>query len=262
MAQSKRHRTREASASGPTSGQSIASTGEAAVEFLDQMKGTLPELITTPDLETLNTGLRFFFSELRLSSALFQQSGSGGRAGAVKALGATWRLVALFAQPLSELLHLPMLHLQDALQSLDEGTVSPMLTPVPHSGRTSSTGGRAALRGHVAGTVTRLIEANVPRGQAHAQVAKALVRLGVRPERGSGQITATTVRHWCAEVATDVSRRGAAAIVYDGMFTDEERRRFSGLPSDQERRALTLNSLAGFVRAHFPSILSPTQKTS
>jgi hypothetical protein len=52
-------------------------------------------------------------------------------------------------------------------------------------------------------------------------------------------------------VATDVSRRGAAAIVYDGMFTDEERRRFSGLPSDQERRAFALNSLAGFVRAHF-----------
>jgi hypothetical protein len=226
------------------------------------MKGTLPELVTTPDLETLNTGLRFFFSELRLSSALFQQSGSGGRAGAVKALGATWRLVALFEQPLSQLLHVPILHLQDALQSLDEGTVSPMLTAVPHSGRASSTGGRAALRGHAAGTVTRLIEANVPRGQAHALVARALVRLGVRPERGSGQITATTVRHWYAEVATDVSRRGAAAIVYDGMFTDEERRRFSGLPSDQERRALTLNSLAGFVRAHFPSILSATQKTS
>jgi hypothetical protein len=80
VAQSRRHKTREASASGPTSGQPIAATGEAAVEFLDLMKGTLPELITTPDLETLNTGLRFFFSELRLSSALFQQSGRGGRA--------------------------------------------------------------------------------------------------------------------------------------------------------------------------------------
>jgi hypothetical protein len=54
-------------------------------------------------------------------------------------------------------------------------------------------------------------------------------------------------------VAADISRRGAAATVYDGMFTDDERRRFSGLPSDKERRALALNSLAGFVQAHFPN---------
>jgi hypothetical protein len=36
-----------------------------AREFLDRMKGTLPEQITPADLETLNTGLRFFFSTLR-----------------------------------------------------------------------------------------------------------------------------------------------------------------------------------------------------
>jgi hypothetical protein len=161
------------------------------------MKGTLPELITKPDLKTLNSGLRFFFSELRRASMLFRQSGRGGRAGAVKVVGATWRLVALFQQPLSEVLHIPILRLEDALLKLDEGTVSPMLRPVPHSGRASSTGGRAALRGHAAGTVARLIEANVARKEAHALVASALVELGIRPERGAGHITATTVRHLC-----------------------------------------------------------------
>jgi hypothetical protein len=35
-----------------------------ATEFLDRMKGTLPEQITAADLETLNEGLRFFFSKL------------------------------------------------------------------------------------------------------------------------------------------------------------------------------------------------------
>ena len=62
----------------------------------------------------------------------------------------------------------------------------------------------------------------------------------------------TTVRHWCDDVAADVGRHGGAAIVYDGMFTDEERRGFSALPSDQARRSLALKSLAGFVLANFP----------
>ena len=84
-------------------------------------------------------------------------------------------------------------------------------------------------------------------------MAEALVELGVRPERGNKQITARTVRTWCEKVAEDVGRRGAAAIVYDGMFTDDERRRFSALVSDQARHALALKSLAGFVGVHFPS---------
>jgi hypothetical protein len=97
------------------------------------------------------------------------------------------------------------------------------------------------------------VEANVSLPDARALVAEALVELGVRPERGSKQITARTVRTWCEEVAEDVGRHGAAAIVYDGMFTNDERRRFSALESDQARHALALNSLAGFVGVHFSS---------
>ena len=206
----------------------------------------------------MNTGLRFFFSDLRRASELFHQSDYAGRQGAIKALAAAWRLVALFKQPFSENLFLPILHLQDALRKLDEGTVAPMLKPARRRGRTTSTDARAALRGHAAGTVTRLKEAGISWEDARSLVAEALVKLGVRPERGTGQITARTVRTWCEEVAADVGRRGAGAIVYDGMFTDDERRRFSGLPSDKRRRALALNSLAGFVRAHFPNTQTPT----
>ena len=141
-----------------------------------------------------------------------------GRQGAIKALAAAWRLVALFKQPFSENLFLPILHLQDALRKLDEGTVAPMLKPARRRGRTTSTDARAALRGHAAGTVTRLKEAGISWEDARSLVAEALVKLGVRPERGTGQITARTVRTWCEEVAADVGRRGAGAIVYDAMF--------------------------------------------
>ena len=240
MAQSNTPRPRNSGGRTSPSGPTDDPPGELieATEFLDRMKGTIPEQITAADLETLNEGLRFFFSKLRLASGLFRQSESGEdhRHAAIVALDAAWRLVALFKQPFSENLFLPLLHLRDALGKLDEGTVAPMLKPVRRRGRTTSTDARAALRGHAAGTVERLVEAGVPLEDARTLVAEALNKLGVRPERGSGQITARTVRTWCEEVAADVGRHGAAAIVYHGMFTDEERRRFSGLQSDRARQ--------------------------
>ena len=222
------------------------------IDFLDRTRGTLPELIAVGDLETLNWGLSFFFADLRRAWELFQQPEGHGRAGAISALGATWRLIALFEQPFAENLHMPILSLQDALFALDGNNVSPMLRPVRHSGRARSTGARVALRGHAVGTVARLVQAGVPQERAHALVANVLVKLGVQPERGSRPITATTVRHWCDEVAADVGRRGGAAIVYDGMLKDEERQRFSALPSDHARQSFALKSLAQWVAAVLP----------
>ena len=89
-----------------------------ATEFLDRMKGTLPEEITSADLETLNTGLRFFFSKLRLASGYFINQATSSRHGAIVALDAAWRLVALFKQPYP--LTSPILHLQGALGSSTE----------------------------------------------------------------------------------------------------------------------------------------------
>jgi hypothetical protein len=222
------------------------------------MKGTLPEQITAGDLETLNAGLGYFFSDLRRAFALFQRSEAQGRPAVVKALGATWRFIALFNQPFAEILHVPILRLQDALLALDQNVVYPMLRPVPRIGRASSTGVLAGLKGHAAGTVTRLTQARVPLEEAHAAVARALNKLGARPERGSGPITATTVRHWCDDVAADVSRHGEAAIVYDTMFRDEERERFSRLPSDQARRSIALKSLPEWVAAVLPELQKPS----
>jgi hypothetical protein len=83
---------------------------------------------------------------------------------------------------------------------------------------------------------------------AHRLVAKELGKLGLKPERGSGDLKATTVRHWCDEVASEVSRTGVAGDVYDRMFTEDEVKRFKALDSDQARKDLALASLAAFVR--------------
>ena len=271
MAQNKTPRPRQSGGQKLPSGPTEEPPRELveAAEFLVRMKGTLPEQITAADLETINTGLRFFFSKLRLASGLFRQSGDDSRHGAIVALDAAWRLVALFKQPYAECLHLPALHLRDALRQLDEGSVPRMLIKsVRRPGRSRSSDPRAALKGRAAGTVAQLVNAGMSRPDAYAQVAEALGKLGVRRERGvrrrrdseeiaSSEITARTVRLWCEEVDADVGRHGVAAFVYDDMFTDDERQKFSSLPSDRARLEHALNSLAAFVQAHFPSIQKP-----
>jgi hypothetical protein len=179
------------SPSGPT-GDPARVVVEAA-EFLNRTKGTLPEQIAPADLEKLNAGLDFLFSYLRGASEIFHRSDHGGRDAAIIALDAAWRFIALFKQPYAENLIVPILHLQAALRSLDENNVSPMLRPVRRPGRARSTDARAALRGHSAGTVARLVEAGILLPEAHALVAEALNTLHEQSERGAGRITPRTV---------------------------------------------------------------------
>jgi hypothetical protein len=224
----------------------------ASLEFLEQSKATLPEVVSERDLETLNEGLRFLFAGLRHASKLYQRSEGHGRAGARRALSAVWQFIALFDQPFAAALHVPILQLEVALRALDDNNVDPMLAPVPRRGRAKSTDKRAALKGHVVGTVIRLISAGVTQQQAYDQVATALVKFGVRPERGSRPITATTVRHWCDDVVADVSRRGVAAMIFHGMFTPEENERYAKQPTREKQRSLAFTSLKNFLQTFSP----------
>jgi hypothetical protein len=209
------------------------------------MKGTLPEAIRPPDLEILNAGLRFFFADLRAARREF---GDTQRDGVIKALGALLRFIVLFETPLAELLHVPVLLLHEALLGLDDNIVRPLLKPVKKDGRSGSGMAREALKGKTAGTVQLLFQAGISTSDAHRLVGRELGKLGLKTERGSGDLKATTVRHWCDEVAGDVGRTGIASYVYDRMFTEDEVKRFKALDSDQARKDLALASLAAFVR--------------
>ena len=116
---------------------------------------------------------------------------------------------------------------------------------------------RQALKGHVAAAVQRLLQAGIAVVDARQRVAKELRKLGMKPERGAGDVTATTVRHWCDEVEQDVGRRGAAAVAYDMTFTDDEVKRFKALPTDKARQDHALASLAAFVRDILPGTQNP-----
>jgi len=223
---------------------------KASYEFVVQNAGSLPEAVAETDLDALNAGLRFLFADLRCAQRLYREEGDNGRVGASAALGAIWRFVMLFKGPLAETLHVPILNLHDALESLDNNLVLPMLKPIPCSGRAPSSDRRKALKGCAAATVQRLLRTGLKSQDANLAVAKKLRQLGIRPERGSDEITDDTVRHWCEEVAIDVARHGTAAMMYDSMFTPAEIDRFSALPMDQAR-SHALNSLAGFVQEIF-----------
>jgi hypothetical protein len=241
---SRRSRRRVAAATGTTTKARPEGVAENH-DFAVRMRGKLPEAITSEHLELLNSGLQFLFADLRTAC---ETHAANRREGELIALGALMRFVSLFETTLSEQLHLPILALRGALFDLEENIVGPSLQRVKKPGRSRSSMEREALKGHVAATAQRLFQAGMSTTDAHDLIAKELKKLGVKPERGSGDLKATTVRDWCDEVAADVSRAGVAANVYDGMFTEAEVKRFKALASDQRRKAFALESLRAFVR--------------
>jgi len=246
------HRSRRCVATTTTStrGKTKSDDSPPHLDFLKRYAGALPETIAEGDLETLNSGLVFLFAWLRDARRLYDEEGDGGRAAAFTALGAMGQFIMLFKLPLAELLHMPILNLQTAMAALEENNVLPILKPVARRGRAPSSHVHATLKGHAAGTVRRLVEKGLGRREAHQTVAKLLKQLSIRPERGSGSVTATTVRNWQDEVSSDVGRRGTAAMMHDSMFSPLEQQSFSAMPQDQARR-YALAELAQWIQSVF-----------
>ena len=163
----------------------------------------------------------------------------------------------LFRKPLEEDLHVPIMRLQDALVGLEQGRREPMLEPVRRRGRAPSGQAYAGMKGYAAATVQLLLQADLARGDALGAVARQLRELGVRPERGSGTVTATTVQNWCDEVSSDVSRQTTAALMYDDMLSPEENKRFLALPKDRAKQ-FALRSLSSYVLSISPGRQKPT----
>jgi hypothetical protein len=203
------------------------------LEFWKRAKGTLPETIAEADLNTLNSGLGFLFGRLREAQAEFHEEGDNGRRGAFTALAASWMFITLFRTPFEEELYVPILRLQDALAMLDKNRVEPIVKPARRSGRAPSSNTYLCLKGYAATTVELLLQAGLTRDDACRAVATQLRQLGVRPERGSGPVTAITVRNWRDDVSSDVGRLGIAAMMYDKKLASNKREGFSELPKDQ-----------------------------
>src|SRR5262249_4453020 len=150
---------------------------------------------------TLNLALGFLFGGLREARMQFVQQGDNGRLGAIRALGAFWQFILLFRMPLAQALHLPIVRLQDALTMLNYNKIEPILERVPHRGRAPSSYSYDCLKGTAVATAQHLVQVGVAREDAQRAVAAQLRKRHVRPERGSGTVTRTTVKNWSYEIS-------------------------------------------------------------
>jgi hypothetical protein len=189
-------------------------------EEWDAAYGTLPDILGPANLPKLNEGLRYLLAELREAHGAFIDGDHAD--GAFGALIAVLAFVSLFRTPRAEGLIIPLHALTEALLALDEGIVEPILRPARRAsaGRPRAPHFRHRLRGTVAYVVQRLCHFDHELATAHAVVATALDRVGVKSYRGGNRITARTVRAWCEEVAEDVGRHGIAAQRCDQLLAD------------------------------------------
>jgi len=194
-----------------------------------------------------------FFAQLREARQQFERGEENGRVGAFTALAATWMFILAFKATSKEPLYASIVMLLDALAALDQGLVLPIIKkPIRRRGRAPSGQAYASLKGHAAATVKTLMQTGFSHPQACAQVARELARRGVRPERGSRTVTATTVGNWCNEVSSDVGRHGAAARAYDYFILDaKEQKSLTALPKERARQYV-LRFFGTWVSALFP----------
>jgi hypothetical protein len=216
------------------------------------LKGTLPEIIRPSDLDTLNLALRYLFDFLREAKRQFEVEEDAGRSAAFYALAAFWMFIVAFERGSSERLERPIVHLQDALVGLNEGRVSPIVKPNRRAGRAPSSHTQATLRGYAVATVKFVMDIGLSRTDAHDQVARVLAKLGTRAERGSGTLTARTVRNWCDEVSRDVGRHHTPALQYDFWLARLNEQQSAAKPKDQAQRH-ALDELVRWVRTWFPA---------
>src|SRR5256885_977755 len=77
-------------------------------------------------------------------------------------------------------------------------------------------------------------------------VADTLHKIGIKPSRGSGRLTARTIREWCERVAADVGGCSAAAMQATSMLTDGYKARIEEM-SPKDARKLVLKALQAYI---------------
>jgi hypothetical protein len=158
--------------------------------------------------------IEFPIEELRDASGRFEEGKDGGRAGEIAALSA----VIEFMRPYQNMTHdnwlQPLIALQSALFSLNDGNVVPMLAPKRQRGRSPDSILRESARAMAVATVRRLCEIGLRKTDACDRVAKVCREVSLKPGRKGkdtqGQeheIKDRTVRGWCDKVDEDVGRQ-------------------------------------------------------
>jgi hypothetical protein len=157
-------------------------------------------------------------AELRDARAEFDVQGLHSRPPVVRSLRAVLSFLTHIYEIDAEGMQVPLGHLLAAVQSLDEGKVTPLLKPAPPRGRSSEGLAHDTTRALAAHFVTLLAPTGTAQRhvkQARTSVAGVLWRAGMRPTRGAGnaRITERTVRGWCETLTADVGCKTRAGHI-------------------------------------------------
>jgi hypothetical protein len=204
----------------------------------------LPESVSVGEVARLNIAFRHLWAELREAQSEFAD---GNRlTGAYLSLVAVIAFLSLFGPVRREGLSVPLAALEDALWALDEGVVQPILKPArrARTGRARSSVLYQEAKGTTVYVVHRLRSLGLGQKEAQKIVGAELRRMGVKPDRGSGEITARTIRGWCDEVAAD--RQGTAAQRCYLLVSHPADKTLDGMPPEAAK-SLLLSRLRRFL---------------
>jgi len=228
-----------------------AAAGEVHVsDLLDAAAVHLPE--DHPDYPPqLRLVLFELFSCLR-DAACLRQEGKD-RAAAIDSVRAVYAFLARFRSGADDRdLLASFLSLESALIALDQGVVDPLLKHTPSLGRGSNSMDREIAIASAVKAVRHLRWAGMSPGQAHGAVALTFQKAGFKAARGSREVNARTVRHWCAAIAEDVGQHTEAAKFVNDTMVD------APLPQGIPRQVLQsriLRALETFLKSRCSAVL-------
>jgi hypothetical protein len=146
-----------------------------------------------------------------LQNKLWVASRSEGRPATIDALLAVTEFLSVISGPGERLHQRPFNELISALRSLNDGAVLPLLEPVRRSGRPRNSAAMDYAKALAVFITRRLCDSGMNSNDAYGRVALVCRQAGLRPSRRSGgqklEMTARTVREWCAAISADVGCR-------------------------------------------------------
>jgi hypothetical protein len=209
--------------------------------------------------EIIEEALGFLFEGLREANRLLKEEKDAGRHGVIKGFNVVTEFLSFFEGTHNH--RQPFTHLLDALLSLDEGLVLPLLKQARRTkgGRSLASAARASCQGLVAATVNWLVDTGLNKNNAYERVAKVCHNAGIKPSRKGAkdspgqelQVTGRTVRYWCEKNAEDFSRHLQPAQTSDRLSRSQtpEAQAIRQAIKSEDKESVRRRLLAGLHRS-------------
>jgi hypothetical protein len=223
-------------------------SGRSLAEIIAK-SGLLPEAVTLADLTILNEALTSLFARLREASTLYRDVPDDGRWGTIVTLRAMAEFLLRFQPIIADELYLPLFNLASALVSLEFNNVAPILRRIPRSGRAPDSVVRQVMVGTAVGAVKQLQFIGIDAAAARKAVAATLVKQGIKPTRGKGQISIRTIREWCERVDADTAAQMPTTKEAARMMSEKWQRRLASIPQPEAREEVLRNFSESIRRA-------------